>query len=98
LKLNATGKRTYLWSLLLVPLFTGARADEPPQIAIQAGEQRPMNTIPRWQPKCDDPSIAWISADGKAILNAVKPGTTLCSLANDGGSRFVWQIVVTQPK
>ncbi len=82
---------------LAILLVGTALAAPPPRVEIQAGEARPMNTVPRWQPNCDDPSVAWISADGKAVLHGVKPGKTLCSLADDGGQRFVWEIVVTAP-
>ncbi len=81
--------------LVLAVLCAGvALAEDAPRIVIRQGEERPMNTVPRWQPNCDDPSVAWISADGKAILKGVKPGKTLCSLADDGGRRFVWEVVV----
>jgi hypothetical protein len=47
-------------------------------------------------PICDNPAVAVISSDGKAILTAVGPGETLCSVTNafHPGWRTIYKVIV----
>ena len=64
----------------------------PTRLVLRVGETHQM--VPRWAPICDDPSVAVVSRDGKGILTALAPGRTLCSVADDGGNRVLYEIVV----
>lgn len=78
---------------LLAAAAAPAHADEPPVITIGVGEERVLGGL---NPICDDPGVAWISADGKGVLHGVKEGSTLCSVGRgrEIGVRQVYRVVV----
>jgi hypothetical protein len=83
-----------LAAVALAALLAGpaARADEPPVIQLEVGEERtPLGIMPR----CDDLALVAITADGRGV-KGVRPGTTLCSFdrSGGGGARQVYRIVV----
>ncbi len=80
-------------ALLSFPAF----ADEPRQITIRVGEQKPLCQGTCYAPICDDPSVAVISSEGTAVVRGVGPGKTLCSV-NTGSGRQVYEIVVSAPE
>jgi hypothetical protein len=68
--------------------------DEPPTIALQVGETRTIGGIGGI---CDDLKVATITLDANATIQAVGPGTTLCSSrvgGAGGGIRKVYRVVV----
>ncbi len=78
-------------ALLSLPVL----ADEPPRIEIRVGEEKQLCQGGTCHtPICDDPSVAVISADARAVLRGVGPGKTLCSVST-GYSRQVYEVVVT---
>jgi hypothetical protein len=71
-------------------------ADEPKVIELKVGEQVALGGS---NPICDDPKVAWISADGAGVLHGVKAGTTLCSIGMRAGlgTRQVYRVIVIAP-
>ncbi len=82
-------------ALLAVALLAlPALADEPPRIEIRVGEEKPLcHGGTCYGPRCDDPSVAVVSADAKAVLRGVGPGKTICSV-DTGFGRQVYAVVV----
>jgi hypothetical protein len=77
-------------------LPAAAVAEELPVVEVEVGSQKPLG--PGSAPNCDDPGVAWISADGAGVLHGVKVGSTVCSLARNGGARRVFRIEVVPVK
>jgi len=77
--------------LLLAPLL--AAAQQPPIIEVEVGKELRLGGS---MPNCDDPGVAWISADGAGILHGVKEGKTICSVGL--GQRRVYRVHVVPPR
>jgi hypothetical protein len=77
-------------------LPSAASAEDLPVVEVEVGTQKSLG--PGAAPNCDDPGIAWISADGAGVLHGVKVGSTICSMMRGGGARRVYRIEVFAPK
>jgi hypothetical protein len=86
--------RPLLLASLLALAAPALAADAPPVISLKVGEKRSLGggTLPI----CDDPHVAVITADGRAILQGIGPGETLCSVAppSSPGVRTLYRVVV----
>lgn len=74
-----------------VPAYGG---DGPRVISLKVGEARSLGG--GTSPICDDPRVAVITADGRAVLEGIGPGETLCSVAppSSPGVRTLYRVVV----
>jgi hypothetical protein len=89
--------RTLAIALTLAAILpSAAPAEEPPVVEVEVGAEKALG--PGTAPICDDPQVAWISADGSGLLHAVEVGSTVCSLMTGGGARRVFQIEVIPVK
>jgi hypothetical protein len=97
--------RLFLVLVLLLPAAAGAQtlSNEPYPLRLRVGKTIALcktGTIscPAASPICDDTGIvdALFTAEG-LVFKGVKPGTTLCSAANDNGtgSRRVYRVTVS---
>jgi hypothetical protein len=84
---NVLAATVLLASLVVSP----AVAQDAPTIRIEVGAEVRLGGS---NPICDDPSVAWISADGAGVLHAVKVGTTTCAVGL--GNRRVYRVVVVE--
>jgi hypothetical protein len=82
--------------LSVASLTSVANAEELPVVEVEVGAQKTIG--PGAAPNCDDPSVAWISADRAGVLHGVKVGSTVCSMMQDGGARRVFRIEVVPAK
>lgn len=69
-----------------------AAAEGLPVVEVEVGTQKLLG--PGAAPNCDDPGVAWISADGAGVLHGVKVGSTICSIMQGGGARRVFRVEV----
>jgi hypothetical protein len=97
--------RLFLVLALLLPVAAHAQAasSEPYPLSLRVGKNIALcktGTIscPAASPICDDTAVvdALFTSEG-LVFKGVKPGTTLCSAANDNGagSRRVYRVTVT---
>jgi hypothetical protein len=78
----------------LIALAPAARAEDTPVLTLEVGTSRPLGGSGGL---CDDLGVVSVTLGPQAVVTGLKPGSTTCSSAFQGGARRVVTVKVIAP-
>ncbi len=81
-------------ALTLLGAAPAARAEEVPVLTLEVGKSKPLGGSGAM---CDDLAVISVTLGPQAVVTGLKPGSTTCSFAFQGGARRVVTVKVIPP-